>query len=647
VWRGILFFMDRLEKVRSGLYAREPNAEEGEGRGHEPFFHAEKEPRVRAWEGEAFPPEPSPSPEPRRTLSLMKKFFLGSVIFFACAFAFAGFVFFRGGNVVSSEKVAIEFAAPLSATGGAPSTFEVSVRNDNTTEITSADLVLEFPDGTRSAEGADDMRRVRDELGKFASGESVIKKYTAVFLGAEGGRVSVLATLEYRVAGSNALFKKHASFEVTLGTAPLSLAVVAPRETARQGEISFEIEVKSNASAVLQDVAMEAVYPFGFVYERASPAPSYGERLWRIGDLSPGASRRVRITGALAGTEGDARVFSFRAGALAPDGRKVSTLLASAEHEVLLRKPFVALSILVDGEEGSEFIVEKNKTVRVILRWENNLPAAAADVQLIASLSGALYDGASVMPEQGGYYRAGDRTIVWDTSADPALALIAPGSQGEHSFSVNVRGPATGAYALKNASFSIAASLFARGPAGASEAGGAIETKARAEVKLFADTTISARVVRVGWPFANGGSLPPRVGTETQYTIVWSLTNAFNDVAEARVSATLPSYVRFLNQVSPASERVSYDPVSGTVVWDAGEVKAGVGIGGSPREVAFQVALAPVDSQAGTVPQLISAASVSARDRFTLREVTHTTRAPLTTRFSDSSFIAGQEVVQK
>ena len=647
--------MDGLEKIRKGLYARSPSNWRGEQEqsenknvSREPLFHSEPIDSKSSWERESFSPEPPPV-EPRKIMSFAKKLFIWSTIFFACAIAFAGFMMFRGGNVVSSEKVSVQFAGPLSVAGGEAFNFEVSVRNDNNFPIEAADLLLEFPEGTRRADNPlAEMRRFREALGAIAPGESLSKKQEAILFGAEGELLAVNATFEYRVRGSNALLKKTARYEVTLGTAPLSISITAPRETANKSEFSLELEVKSNNTAALRDILVEADYPFGFAFKSASPRPTAGERAWAIGDISAGGTRRITLLGIVSGAEGDERVFRFRAGpAQSGGGSNISTALVSASHAVLLRKPFLVLSLMVNGEEGTEFITEKGKTVRVGIVWENNLPARATDAQIIVRLDGALYDPASVVPDGGGYYRASENTIVWDRSSDGALAAMEPGARGQEQFSVNVRGPGTGVYALKNPSFGISASISARGPAGASEAGGAIETKTRAEVKLLADLSLSARLARSSGPFVNRGPIPPKVGEETTYTIVWSLSNAFNELSDARVSVTLPSYVRFVGAVSPQSERVIYDAVSGAVVWEAGELKAGVGIGGSPREVAFQIAFVPANNQAGTAPTLVGEASAEGNDRFTGRTVRSATRPALSTAFSDASFVSGQEVVGK
>lgn len=640
--------MDGLERMQKRLYERAAEEDAEPRAARESAFHAEYVSPEQDWEEEIARPAPPPLPPLRTTMSLTKKLFIGSALFFVAAISFASFVLLRGGNVVSSEKVALQFAGPTTAAGGAPFSFEVSVRNDNNIDIESADLVLQFPEGTRRPDSpTTEVRRFREALGALRPGAHLLKKEDIVLFGEEGARLTITATLEYRVRGSNALLKKSASYEVLLGSAPLSLSVVAPRESANKNEISFAVSVKSNSAETLHDIVVEAEYPFGFTFANSNPRPSGGERLWELGDLSSGAERTITVQGALSGAEGDERVVLFRAGTGATAGHALGTALVSTSHAVLIRKPFLALALIVGGETGNEFIVEKGRTLRVDVAWENNLPAPATDAQIIVALKGALFDPASVVPEAGGYWRAESGTIVWDASAGGDLALIPPESRGQRGFSVNIRGPATGVYALKNPSFTIEASIAARGPAGASESGGALVTKANAAVKLIADLSLATRLIHFGGPFANQGPIPPKTGEETSYTVVWSLTDAFNDLSGTRVSATLPSYVRFVNAVSPASERVDYDPTSGTLVWEAGELKAGVGIGGAPREVAFQIAFAPADNQAGTIPTLVGEAAAQGTDRFTGRSVTSATRPPLTTRFSDASFISGQEVVGK
>jgi len=109
------FHMDRLEKMRKGLYARERDGGRGEGAPHgADTFHTEADPPRGEWVHEPTPPPALDAPPPERFLPMLKKIFIGSVVFFVLASVVTALVVWRGGNIVSSEKVAIQFSGPLS-----------------------------------------------------------------------------------------------------------------------------------------------------------------------------------------------------------------------------------------------------------------------------------------------------------------------------------------------------------------------------------------------------------------------------------------------------------------------------------------------------------------------------------------------------
>ena len=113
---------------------------------------------------------------------------------------------------------------------------------------------------------------------------------------------------------------------------------------------------------------------------------------------------------------------------------------------------------------------------------------------------------------------------------------------------------------------------------------------------------------------------------------MWSLSNASNGVSGASVSAVLPSYMKWTEQVNPASEQVTYNPVGGEIIWNAGGIEAGMGVGSPPREVAFQVSFLPSLGQAGTAPTVLGESVARGTDLFTGIEVKSNIRPALTTK---------------
>jgi len=120
-----------------------------------------------------------------------------------------------------------------------------------------------------------------------------------------------------------------------------------------------------------------------------------------------------------------------------------------------------------------------------------------------------------------------------------------------------------------------------------------IESSILKTVTIASDVLFTPRAVYFTGPFLNNGPMPPRAEKETTYTIIWTVTNSSNALSDVVVSATLPSYIRWMNVISPASEKVSFNPIGGKIIWDIGNLSPGSGSFGSQKEVAFQIAFVP------------------------------------------------------
>ena len=59
--------------------------------------------------------------------------------------------------------------------------------------------------------------------------------------------------------------------------------------------------------------------------------------------------------------------------------------------------------------------------------------------------------------------------------------------------------------------------------------------------------------------FKNSGEVPPKVGKETAYTLVWSLANNINDLSEVKITASLPPYVSKESLISPEDSDLRFD----------------------------------------------------------------------------------------
>jgi len=136
------------------------------------------------------------------------------------------------------------------------------------------------------------------------------------------------------------------------------------------------------------------------------------------------------------------------------------------------------------------------------------------------------------------------------------------------------------------------------------------------------------------------------VNQKTNYTIVWSVTNSVSDVSKGEVRAKLaPFGVAWANQFLPASEDVTYNPLTREIVWKVGDIKKGTGFTSDPRELSFVIELTPTLAQVDSTPPLIDESVLTGEDSYT-DVVLKSSKPQLNTRLSsDSGFKTGDEKV--
>ncbi len=114
-----------------------------------------------------------------------------------------------------------------------------------------------------------------------------------------------------------------------------------------------------------------------------------------------------------------------------------------------------------------------------------------------------------------------------------------------------------------------------------------------------------------------------------------------NDITSTSITTTLPSYVSFTNVLSPTSAAVTYDVVSRTVTWRAGDLASG-----QTATAAFQVSFTPSDSQRGQAPELTGPITFNGFDRYAQVPVSSQANALTTETTGDAGYSGNDADVQ-
>lgn len=624
---------DGVDDLKDKLYSRKHQGPIADVRS--PLSASEAQVPV-AWQDAPPPPPPNTAKRqmfeggmdtaPRRKgISFAAKFLLWSVAFFVVAAGAAAYFFFGGGHFVSPQNIDLQIIAPSLVDGGSQADLQVIATNRNSAALTLADVVLTYPQGTRDPKDpTKPLQTERQSVGTIASGQSVKRTSSAIFYGQEGSTQQVHVALEYSIAGSNAVFVREGDVSVTIGSAPVSVSVAAPQSATAGQPFTLDVTVQSNSQEAVDDVALEAQYPFGFTVQSASPRADSGQTLWHLGSLKPGASTVVHITGAIDGQDGDERVFRFLAGS-EPDetAAHIKVPFINMPSTITVTRPFISATLAVAGNSGDTVAVTPGQNIQGTIQWKNNLTDPVSNIEVELKLDGPVLDQGSVQSPNG-FYQSSGNTITWTSAQDPSLAQVAPGASGTLTFSFATQPPGTGGVVYTNPKVTL--TLNVKGTRGTDQSPESVSALTTTDVVVGSLLSLAAQSEYLQGSYQNAGPTPPRAGTPTTYTIQWTVKNSSNAIANAGVSAVLPPYVSY----KAGDPGISYDAPSRTVRWDLGELKAGTGYTAGARAASFQVELSPSISQAGQAPDLTGVAQLTGTDRYAQIQVSAQAEPPTT-----------------
>ncbi len=561
------------------------------------------------------------NPSDRRG-KLLKKILFGVLVFAVIALFSAWYVVFRGDNFVKSDSIDIVIQGPVAVPSGETMSLDVFITNKNKSDLLLTDLVIKYPEGTRSAvDGISGLPMDRVSVGTIKSGETAQRTVKAILFGEENIKKNIRFTLEYRLQGSRTVFVKDKNTSMFIGNSPVTLNVEYLKESVEGQQTTFLVKLKSNSSSIVRGVMLQANYPFGFNFIESDPEPSLKNNIWRLGDISPNEEREIEIIGATVGQSDQQRNFKFFVGTEdANDSAKIDTVFASSDAEITVKRPFLVADLSLDGSSDDIGVAVMGDAVQGEVQYQNNLDVPVNDAVIKVNLYGDILDKKTINGDRA-FYRSQDNVIIWDKTTLPALENIPPGEGGRVTFTVGTLEPTTGVKTqYKNASFKVSVNIEGK-RLNEQSVPETVQTFSTKEMRIASGLRIDSILARTVGPLQNTGPIPPRVDKDTSYTAIITLTNAFNEVKDAVVTATLPNYVKWSGQWSPSDARVSYNPDKREVTWNVGTIASGAGFTSSPIILHFKVSFVPSVSQANSTPIMVNNQKILAKDIYINRVV--------------------------
>lgn len=600
----------------------------------------EKEHEVsEAWVKDA----PPPTHVKRRSLlsnTMFRKFFIGTIIFFFLCIGFGLMMFFGGRNTVSADNIDLNILGNAFVSGGEELPLKIELINRNNVSLEFSDLILEYQEGSGAGE---QLRSDRVTVGNIPAGGKIDKLVTLKLFGQQGTTRDVLITLEYRVKGSSAIFVKEKLYVVNISSTPVNIVVDGPSVTNTNQDISWSVTTSLNTDTAVPGMMLVVSYPPGFDFKSASPEPTFSNNIWDLGDLSKGAEKTITINGVIVADDGEERAFNIYTGTKDPDNEQaIGTQFNSENYIIAIEKPFLDLAFDVNGNSSQETVGYAGQNAEAVILISNNFETKITDVEIKAEFSGNALDPAAIQVING-FYDPISQEITWNGETMEALRTLEPGTRKELQF--DFRPIAFTNSSIQNPEINISLSVKGRQPSQGNQFV-EIENFLKKKVKFGTSLQISGNSLYNSGPIDNTGPLPPSPGSSTTYTIVWNVVNTTSRVTNAKARASLPSYVDWMDEVSPSNQSVSFNPSNREVVWDIGNIDPYVGLSSAPKQVYFQVKLNTSGSQIGSVPRIMLDTVLTAKDAFTNQNISKT--APeISTRLNlDSNYNADNDTVR-
>ena len=534
-------------------------------------------------------------------------------------------------NPYSKEVLRLEILGSEQAIFSQEVEYTVKYKNNGNVRLEEPRLIFEFPEYTLLEEGV--LRRQEmgpEELGDIYPGEEKTFKFKGRLIGKENEAKTAKVWLNYQPKNLQARYESVSTFSTVIKSVPLTFDFDLSSKVEAGRDFRFSLNYFSNLDYLLTDLWVKVEYPSGFEFLASTPK-SLEKTEWEIPLLNKAEGGRIEITGKLSGEIKEQKIFKATLGLWQEDE---FILLKEITRGVEITRPHLSVFQQINGQK--QYVANPGDLLHYEIFFRNIGEEPFKDLFLVTTLNSKAFDFGSVRVNNGQFSK-GDNSVIWDWRDVEKLSFLGQGEEGKVEFWINLKewkisGPQEKNAILKNTVL-------------------ISQSKEEFETKVNSKLVVSQKGYYRDEIFGNSGPIPPEVGKETTYTIIWQAKNYYNDVENVKVKAVLPSNVRLTGKIFPEEEtsKFSFDSQSREIVWSVRDneiMEAGTGVLNSAPNIAFQVALRPSNSQKGEASLIIGKARISGDDQWTDTMIESTSFSIDTALPDDPSVSGDQGIVE-
>ncbi len=572
-----------------------------------------------------------PTVNSNRSFFQSNKYYLIGGILGLVVIALLSFFAFRKQPAVVQQaaNVDVKINAPDTVASGGDEVYKIEITNHDNQKLVNIQLELVYADGQTydsSVPPATNLSGTLFPVGDLGQGTSPAIIVKTKVTGNVNDSKQITARLHYQYANFNSQFIKEQTFAVRLSAAGIALDLDGPNNANNGQLVIYTINYQNNADNTAPNARINMQYPEGFSFASSDPSPSLGNNIWDIGSLQKTASGTIQVVGTFNSAAPGSSLTAIADFLIMGTDGNYFTQNSAQSITAISDQPLLATQTVSAGST----IVNPGDSLTYSIKYQNNATVAANAVNVVAVLDSAVFD-LSTIQAQGG--QVNNDNITWNASSAQQLQLVAPNQSGTLQFTVRLKNPAT-----KDSSTNLIALTHVK--IGSNEYS-TFYPGSDLSLKISSPSSITAVASFVS------GSNPPKVGTNSTYSVTLTLRNSTNNFSNTSVNAFIPVSGGFSQSSINAAEQknVTYDASTGKLTWNVGALPAHSGQFTAARTLTFNINLNPSSNQVGQSPTLLKTIALDATDSFT-QALIHNTANDLNTSSASGSGYGGGAVTQ-
>lgn len=494
----------------------------------------------------------------------------------------------------------------------------VKLKNNGNVVLEEPELIFQYPEDSLPTN--ENSKRVEKSLEDIYPGQEMTISFKARVFGKLDEAKKAEATLKYRPKSLKAFYESKTSLTSKIKSLPLTFEIDLPSKIESGKEIRFFLNYFSNCDWPLANLRITIEYPLGFEFLQSQPR-ALEKTNWDLPLLNKAEGGRIEIRGKLTGEVKEQKIFRATLG-LWQEGRFV--LLKEVIKGTEILKSSLAVFQEVNG--SSQYIAFPGDLLHYQIFFRNTGEQPFENLFLVVKLEGQPFDFESIKTDSGQINKA-ENSIVWDWRDVSKLKFLDQGEEGSVDFWINLKNDWPVNYPNEK-------NFLLKDKVIISQTKEDFETKVASRLELFQKGFFNDEV------FGNSGSVPPKVGQSTTYTINWQVKNYYNNLTNVKVRAVLPAQAKLTGKILPEDARLTFDSESREIVWEIGDLEPGAGIVSPPPTISFQISFLPQESQRGQTPEIIGKAKVSGEDLWVEKTI-EKFALPITTALPDDPSAGG------